>query len=411
VDDDLTWIAGGERFLWTSERDGFEHIYLYARDGTLVRQLTRGPWVAGSPEAVTDRWVWFTAAVEGPLERHLYRVSLDGGEPDRLTDEPGWHEADVAPDGAFFIDAWSSAGRPPRYALHGGDGEPIRSLVTNDELREKLAASGVAAPEFFTFDTPEGVTLHGWMIQPVDFDPGQTYPVVMYVYGGPGSQTVTDSWGGTRYLWHQLLAQRGYVVVSVDNRGTGARGRDFKNETYLHLGRLETEDQVAAARWIGSRPWADPDRIGIWGWSYGGFMTLMAMTTGEDVFTAGVSVAPVTSWRFYDTIYTERYMRTPRENPQGYGNGPVDRAADLHGSLLLVHGTGDDNVHFQNSVQMVDRLVSAGRSFDLMIYPNKTHGIGGREAQLHLYRMMLDFWLERLPPGDAGVADGAAEGE
>jgi dipeptidyl-peptidase-4 len=410
VDDDMTWVEDGSRFVWTSERDGFEHIYLYDRDGTLVRQLTEGEWVAGSPQAVTDEWVYFTAARETPLGRQLYRVALAGGEPERLTEGPGWHGADVSPTGAYFVDSWSQAGDPPRYTLRAGDGTAVRGMVTNDDLRERLGRLDLQAPEFFEIETPGGVTLNAWRILPPGFDATLEYPVVMYVYGGPGSQTVTDSWGGGRYLWHQLLAQRGYVVVSVDNRGTGARGTAFKNATYLQLGRIETDDQVAAARWIGAQPWADADRIGIWGWSYGGFMTLMALTAGEGVFAAGVSVAPVTSWRFYDTIYTERYMRTPRENPEGYGLGPLYRAADLSGELLLVHGTGDDNVHFQNSVQMVDRLVAAGRPFDVMIYPNKTHAIGGRETQRHLYRMMLDFWLEHLPVGEGSAGARAGTG-
>lgn len=409
VDDDLTWVEGGDRFVWTSDRDGWDHIYLYARDGSLVRRITSGEWVAGSPAAVTEEWVYFTAAMDSPLERHLYRAPLAGGEPERLTEEAGWHSANVAPDGDFFIDAWSSAGQPARYALHEGDGDRLRTVVTNEALRSKLAALDIASPEFFTFETAGGVELNGWMIRPADFDPAARYPVVMYVYGGPGSQTVTDAWGGNRYLWHQLLAQEGYVVVSVDNRGTGARGRDFKNVTYRDLGLYETEDQVAAARWIGDQPWADADRIGIWGWSYGGYMTLMAMTTGEDVFAAGVSVAPVTSWKFYDTIYTERFMRTPRENPEGYERAPIGRAEDLSGDLLLVHGTGDDNVHFQNSVTMVDRLVAAGKQFDLMIYPNKTHGIGGSDTQQHLYRMMLDFWRENLPVEDTVATVGAQD--
>jgi dipeptidyl-peptidase-4 len=398
VDLDMTWVEDGRAFLWTSERDGWEHLYLYGRDGALRRQVTRGPWDVDAPQAVTDDgWVYFTAAKEGPLERHLYRVRLSGGDIERITTEPGTHAVDMAPGGRSFLDTRSRNGDPPVISLRDGDGEPLRTLVDNQELRERLMGMGLAAPEFFTFSTSDGVELNGWMIRPPGFDASRRYPVVMYVYGGPGSQTAADEWGGARYLWHQLLAQEGFIVASVDNRGTGGRGRDFKNITYLHLGDWESRDQVEAARWLAGRPYVDPERIAIWGWSYGGYMTLMSMERGGDVFAAGISVAPVTSFRFYDTIYTERYMRTPRENPDGYRDGaPLENVAGLTGDLLLVHGTGDDNVHFQNTVQLVDRLQAAGKQFRLMIYPNKTHSISGEGTQVHLFAMMTDFLKERL---------------
>ncbi len=398
VDLDLTWVEGGRSFLWTSERDGWEHLYLYARDGTLRRQLTRGAWDVDAPQAVTDDgWVYFTAAKEGPLERHLYRVRLGGGGIERITNEPGTHTVDMAPGGQAFLDTRSRNGEPPVISLRDREGEILRTLVDNQELRDRLAGMGLVPPEFFSFTTTDGVELNGWMIRPPDFDPSRQYPLLMYVYGGPGSQTAADAWGGSRYLWHQLLAQDGFIVASVDNRGTGGRGRDFKNITYLRLGDWESRDQVEAARWLAGRPYVDGDRIGIWGWSYGGFMTLMSMERGGDVFAAGISVAPVTSWRFYDTIYTERYMRTPRENPEGYRAGaPLENVEGLTGNLLLVHGTGDDNVHFQNTVQLVDRLEAAGKQFRLMIYPNKTHSISGDGTQVHLFTMMTDFLIERL---------------
>ncbi len=398
VDLDLTWVQEGRRFLWTSERDGFEHLYLYNRDGSLERQLTRGSWDVQAPQAVTENGrVYFTGAREGPLERHLYRISLSGGDPERVTHEPGTHAVDMAPGGRYFLDTRSRNGDPPVITLRDGDGATLRVMADNAELRTKLGRLGPSDPEFFSFDASDGTALNGWMIRPPDFDAGRTYPVVMYVYGGPGSQTAADSWGGARYLWHQLLAQEGFIVASVDNRGTGGRGRDFKNVTYLDLGNHESRDQVEAARYLGSLPYVDEDRIAIWGWSYGGYMTLMSMMRGGDVFAAGVSVAPVTSWRFYDTIYTERYMRTPRDNPEGYRtSAPLEQVDGLTGDLLLVHGTGDDNVHFQNSVQLVDRLQAAGKQFRLMIYPNKTHGIGGQDTQVHLFTMMTEFLKERL---------------
>ncbi|HSM61766.1 MAG TPA: S9 family peptidase [Longimicrobiales bacterium] len=398
VDLDMTWVADGSEFLWTSERDGFEHLYLYARDGTLRRQLTRGPWDAEVPHALTeDGWVYFTAAKEGPLERHLYRVRLSGGDVERVTSEEGTHQVDMAPGGRFFIDTRSRNGDPPVISLRTGEGDTVRTLVDNQGLRDRLAVSGARPPEFFTFRTSDGVELNGWMIKPPAFDASRRYPLVMYVYGGPGSQTAADEWGGNRYLWHQLLAQEGFIVASVDNRGTGGRGRDFKNVTYLDLGSWESRDQIEVAGHLAGLPYVDAARIAIWGWSYGGYMTLMSMMKGGDVFAAGIAVAPVTSWRFYDTIYTERYMRTPRENPDGYRrSAPLENVQGLTGDLLLVHGTGDDNVHFQNSVQLVDRLQAAGKQFRLMVYPNKTHSIAGTDTQVHLYTMMTDFLKERL---------------
>jgi dipeptidyl-peptidase-4 len=262
-------------------------------------------------------------------------------------------------------------------------------------LREKIAALDLTAPEFMTIDVDDGITLNAYLIKPKDFDPEQRYPLLMYVYGGPGSQTVRDAWGGSRYLWHQMLAQNGYLVASVDNRGTGARGRDFKKMTYLRLGQYESADQIAAARYLASLPYVDGDRIGIWGWSYGGYMSLMSMFKGEGVFRAAIPIAPVTDWRFYATIYTERYMRTPQENPTGYKEGAslsyVDR---LRGNLLVVHGSGDDNVHMQNTTQLIQALENAGKQFDMRIYPNKTHSISGRKTRVNLYNYLTE-WLGR----------------
>jgi dipeptidyl-peptidase-4 len=403
VDLDMTWVDGGKRFLWTSERDGYEHLYLYDRDGSLERQLTHGDWPVDAPKGVSDDgWVYFTAAKEGPLERQLYRVRLDGSGVERITDEPGTHDVDMAPGAEYFLDAHSRNGDPTVVSVRDSTGSVLRTLVDNDEVRQKLAGMGLRQPEPFTFDTPDGVTLNGWMIKPPDFDPDRTYPVVMYVYGGPGSQTAADAWGGRRYLFHQLLAQEGFIVASVDNRGTGGRGRAFKNITYLHLGEYESRDQVSAARYLGALPYVDASRIGIWGWSYGGYMTLLTLERGGDVFAAGASVAPVTDWRFYDTIYAERYMQTPRENPEGYRRSAPASPENIDGltaDLLLVHGTGDDNVHFQNSVQMVHNLEEAGKQFRLMIYPNKTHSIAGTTTQVHLFTLINDFFRDRLGEG------------
>ncbi|MCA9737503.1 MAG: S9 family peptidase [Gemmatimonadetes bacterium] len=401
VDDALTWVDE-DRFLWTSDRDGWEHVYLYRRDGTVERQLTRGEFEVTALEGVDPEqgWVWVTTTRQSPLGRQLERVRLTGGELERVSEGEGTHDVDLSPTGAFYIDAWSSLGRPPAYAMHRGNGETVRVLSDNADLVQRLDTLGLGSEEFFHFTTEDGVDLNGWMIRPPGFDPARRYPVLMYVYGGPGSQTVLDSWGGTRWYWHQVLAQRGFVIVSVDGRGTGARGRDFQKTTYLELGRWETHDQIAAARWLATRPWVDPDRIGIWGWSYGGYMTLNALEHGADVFAAGIAVAPVTHFKFYDTIYTERFLRTPQTNAAGYAAyAPLENVDLLEDDLLLVHGTGDDNVHFQNSVQLVDALQQAGKDFDLMIYPNRTHAIEGTRSQMHLYRMMLGWLQEHLGPG------------
>ncbi len=401
VDDDLTWVDGGKRFIWSSERDGYNHLYLYDRAGRIVRQLTRGEWDVlafhGVDEA--DGWVYFTASEKSPLERHLYRVGLDGEGFSRITSEPGSHRVNLSPDFSLYIDTYSRMNVPPSARLHRADGTLVRELVDNSAVAAELERSGARAPEFFSFTTSDGVELNGWMIKPAGFDPSRRYPVLMYVYGGPGSQTVTDAWGGSRYLWHQALAQRGFIVVSVDNRGTGARGAEFKKVTYLNLGHWETNDQIEAARYLGTLPYVDASRIGIWGWSYGGYMTALALGRGGDVFRAGISVAPVTDWRLYDTIYTERFMRTPQENPEGYReSAPTRHVKGITADLLLVHGTLDDNVHFQNATQLVSALQQAGKQFDFMMYPNKNHSISGGNASLHLYTLMTE-WLEKKLKG------------
>ncbi|MBI4409719.1 MAG: S9 family peptidase [Gemmatimonadetes bacterium] len=395
----LTWVRDGQQFLWTSERDGYHHIYLYQRDGSLARQLTRGEFDVVHWMGVDHGgWVYYVAADPTPLERQLFRVRLDGGRPQRLSQEPGAHdEILLAPDARHYLEWYSRADAAPVRRLHSADGRVLRVLRDNADVRRRLAALGARPPEFFRFRTSDGVELNGWMIRPPDFDPERRYPVLMYVYGGPGSQTVLEAWGAgaghSRYLWHQLLAQRGYIIASVDNRGTGSRGRAFKKLTYLDLGTWEAHDQIEAARYLGSLPFVDPGRIGIWGASYGGTMSALTMMRGGTLFRAGIAVAPVTHWKLYDTIYTERYMRTPAENPEGYRrSAPLEHAAGLTGQLLLVHGTGDDNVHFQNTVQLVQALQDAGKQFALMVYPNRTHALGG----VHLYELYTRWIEQRL---------------
>lgn len=406
VDDDLIRFDGGRRFLWSSERDGWNHLYVYGRDGRVQRQLTQGEWDVGSVLGIDEKggWVYFTSSQPTPLERHLFRVRLSGGRIERLTKEPGSHAITMSPAFTFYVDTWSQAGVPPTTRLFSIDGRMTRTLAENSAVAQKLEGMRLQRPEFFQFETSDGVTLNGWMIKPPDFDPTRRYAALLYVYGGPGSQTVTDAWGGSRYLWHQLLAERGILVVSVDNRGTGARGRDFRKVTYLNLGEHETRDQAEAARWLAAQPYVDGGRIGIWGWSYGGYMTALAMMN-SDRFAAGVAVAPVTDWRLYDTIYTERFMRTPQENPEGYDrSAPVHRAEQLSGELLLVHGTGDDNVHFQNTVQLADALQAANRQFGLMIYPNRTHSISGGTTTVHLFDLVTAWLVEKLAQPDRAAS-------
>jgi dipeptidyl-peptidase 4 len=397
VDDDFTWIGGGRQFLFSSERDGYNHLYLVDRDGG-VRQLTRGPWDVLSVVAVDERggWIYFDANEEGPTQTHLYRVRLNGTAFEQITTERGTHRVAIASGSPYLLDLYSQAAAPPATRLLTTDGRLVRVLVDNAPMRQAIAALGLSAPEFITIPGADGTPLQAFVIRPPGFDPARKYPVLMYVYGGPGSQSVRDAWGGSRYLWHQHLAQRGYVVVSVDNRGTGGRGAAFRRATYLRLGIRETEDQVAAAHWLGRQPWVDPARIGIWGWSYGGFMTSSAMLTPGSPFRAGIAVAPVTDWHLYDTIYTERFMRTPQENGEGYRiTAPVHMAANLRGRFLLIHGTGDDNVHFQNAVQLVDALQEAGKQFQFMAYPDRNHAIAGGRS-LHLYTLMTDWLTQNL---------------
>ncbi len=397
ITNDLRFLKRSREFLWTSMRDGYRHLYLYTLDGKLVRELTREAWDVASVAGVDeeDGRVLFTAAAPDPMERQLFTVNLDGTGLRRISDGPGEHEVNVAPDGKAYLDTYSTVNMPPDEMLRWVDGRKPVEFIHNTlgSLREY----SLSKVEFFTFKTSDGVSLNGWMLRPPGFDPSRRYPVLMVVYGGPGAQTVLDRWGGSGYLWHQLLAEKGYIVASVDNRGTGARGKTFMQQTHRRLGLQETHDQIEAAKYLGSLPYVDPSRIGIWGWSFGGYMTCMAMTLGADVFKTGVAVAPVTSWRYYDTIYTERYMDTPEHNPDGYREtSPITYADRLKGHFLIIHGTTDDNVHWENTITFVNELIRNNRQFRTMFYPGRNHGIYTDNATRHLYTMMTDFILENL---------------
>lgn len=404
-----TWVDGGRAFIWASERSGWTQYYLYRRDGTLVRRITRDSVDATALAGVDAkrRILYVVEAGPTPMQRQL--VAYDWrktGAARRVTRQAGTHRVSIAPGGGWMVDIWTAANIPPVTSVAALPAAAhSRTIEGNDALRSAVARLGLRAPEFFQLPMPDGTTLDAYRIVPAGFDSTRRYPVLMTVYGGPGSQTVTDDWGGANYLWHQMLARRGLVVVSVDNRGTGARGTAFRDVTYQHLGLRESQDQIDAARWLAKQPWVDGSRIGIWGWSYGGYMAAMTAFRGGDVFRAAISVAPVTDWRLYDAIYTERYMRTPRENPTGYAESSPQRyVSGLTASYLLVHGTGDDNVHPQNTIQLIDRLVAAGKPFQLMLYPNRTHSIAGGNTRVHLFDLLTSFVEEHL----VGTADGAA---
>jgi dipeptidyl-peptidase-4 len=398
--DDLTYLKGGKHFIHSSERSGFKHLYLYDMNGKLVRPLTSGNWEVADFLGVDEKsqWVYFTSREVSPLEKHLYRITLDGKKKARLTEQAGTHTINLSPDRKYYLDYYSAADSPLRVSLHQApSGALVKVLENNEGLRARLAEYAISNKSFFQLTTPAGVALNGWMIKPTDFDPSKKYPVLMFVYGGPGSQTVTNSWDSRDFFWYQTLAQKGYLIVSVDNRGTGARGKEFKHATYANLGKLEVQDQIAGAQYLGGLPYVDAGRIGIWGWSYGGYMTSLCMTLGAETFKTGIAVAPVTSWRFYDTIYTERFLKTPKENPAGYDdNSPLTHVDKLKGNYFLIHGTGDDNVHFQNAVVMENALIKAGKQFRSFYYPNRSHSINGGKTRLHLYTMMTDYLEKNL---------------
>jgi dipeptidyl-peptidase 4 len=405
ITDNLTFLKNNRQFLITSERDGYNHIYIYDIPVETLHatsphftQVTKGKWDAdykGIDEK--NNIIYYTASESAPVERDIYSVKINGENKKMLSKKNGSNDASFNPDFNYYVQSFSDANTPPYYTVNTSDGKELRVLESNSALKDKMTEYGFAKKEFFTFKTSEGIELNGCMIKPADFNPSKKYPVFMEVYGGPGSQTVLDSWGGNDFIWQQLLAQKGYIIVSVDNRGTGNRGEEFKKCTYLQLGKLETDDQIEAAKYLGSLPYVDASRIGIWGWSYGGFMTALCLTKGADYFKTGVAVAPVTNWRYYDNIYTERYMRTPAENQQGYDdNSPSKFAISFKGNLLLIHGLNDDNVHFQNSAEFVMALLKENKQFDTFFYPNKNHFINGGKTRLNLYTKITDYILKNL---------------
>jgi dipeptidyl-peptidase-4 len=391
--DHITFLEDGKHFVYVAELDGYNHIHLYGMDGIKVNQVTKGDW------DVTDYYgfdarnklFYFQAAAVSPLQREVYSVRMDGSRLTRLTPEDGTNQAWFSKDFSFYITEHSSVTKPSVYTVFNRAGRQQYVLEDNKALQESVKAYALPVKEFFTFKTETGDELNGYIIKPLQMEASKSYPLLMTQYSGPNSQQVLDKW---EMDWEYFLAAQGYVVACVDGRGTGARGEDFRKQTYMQLGKLESDDQVAAARYLGALDYVDAERIGIWGWSYGGFMSALVMSR-SDLFKAGIAIAPITHWKFYDTAYTERFMRMPRENPSGYDqNAPLSLADNLQGRLFLIHGTSDDNVHVQNVMEYTDRLVQAGKQFDMFMYPNRAHSIRGGNARMHLYQMKFDF-LER----------------
>ena len=398
VTDNLTFLKDNS-FIWTSEKDGYNHIYHYSKEGKLKNQITKGSWEVTAYYGYNEsaKTIFYQSVENGSINRDVYSIRLNGNNKKRLSLQEGTNDAEFSADFTYFIKTYSSAATPPKFTLNDSkSGRLVKNIKDNSALLKTLETFDYSTKEFSTISV-NGNDLNMWMLKPANFDPSKTYPLLMFQYSGPGSQQVANSWSSSRDYWHQFLAQQGYIVACVDGRGTGFKGADFKKVTYMNLVKYETEDQIQAAKQLSELPFIDKSRIGIWGWSYGGHMSTNCLLKGNDVFKMAIAVAPVTSWRFYDTIYTERFMRTPQENPSGYDdNSPFNYPELLKGDYLLVHGSGDDNVHVQHTMRMVEALIQADKQFDWAIYPDKNHGIYGGNTTMHLYTKMTNFLHEKL---------------
>ncbi len=399
ITDNLTFLKDNS-FIWTSEQDGWNHIYHYSANGKLINQVTKGKWEVTAYygyDAKTNR-IFYQSTQDGSINRSVYSINLDGSNPKKLNSKTGTNSAAFSPSYTYYINTFSNAETPTIYTLNDGKtGKEIKEIINNSFVLDKLKEYNIGKKEFSTITTKDG-TFNMWMIKPTDFDPTKKYPLFMYQYSGPGSQQVANRWYYSNDWWYFMLAQQGYIIACIDGRGTGFKGAAFKKVTYRQLGKYEIIDQIEAAKELAKKPFIDENRIGIWGWSFGGYMSSLAITKGADTFKMAIAVAPVTSWRFYDTIYTERYLQTPQENPSGYDdNSPINFTDKIKGKYLLVHGTGDDNVHVQNSMRMIDAMIENNKQFDLFIYPDRTHSIySTRNDRLHLYTKMTDFIYKNL---------------
>jgi dipeptidyl-peptidase-4 len=404
--DDLYFFNDGQHFLWPSERDGYMHLYRYRLDGKLENQVTKGPWALASSGGLPfwvrralvgvdekNNWIYFTALEQSSIERHMYRIRPDGSGFARISKEPGTHRVLMSPDSRYFLDRYSDIRTLPSLRLHANDGAVLRTIAAGRP--QLLAPYDVQFPELTTIPADDGFKMPAQIMKPKDFRSDRRYPVVMFIYGGASAPQVTNAWQGD-LLWNQMLVNAGYVVVKVDNRSATGISKTLENTVVKRCGEAETPDLVAAARWLKKQSWVDPARVGVWGWSYGGYMTLQLMTRSQE-FKAGISVASIADWRFYDSKWTEGAMRTPQENPEGYeSTSLIPRAKQLNGRVLIVFGTYDDNVHPYNEFAFIDALIAAGKKFDMMAYPMRKHGISDQAATLHLYRLMLDFWKANL---------------
>lgn len=399
VTDNLTFLKDNS-FIWTSEKDGYNHIYLYDKNGKLINQVTKGNWEITAYYGCDEKnkTIYYQSVERSSIGRDVYKISLDGKKKALLSQQIGTNEATLSPDFSLYINKFSSATTAPTFTLNNTkNGSVVKAILDNKPLEEKLAKYNIPTKEFFELTAEKGNKLNAWILKPKDFDASKKYPVLMYQYSGPGSQEVANNWIDANDLWFISLTQRGYIVACVDGRGTGYKGAAFKKCTQKELGKYEVEDQIDAAKVLGNYPYIDKSRIGIFGWSYGGFMSSNCILKGNDVFKTAIAVAPVTNWRFYDSIYTERYMQTPQENAGGYDqNSPINFVDKLKGNYLLIHGTADDNVHVQNSMQMIEALVQANKQFDWAIYPDKNHGIYGGKTRIQLFNKMTNFILEKL---------------
>ena len=398
VNDNLTFLEDNS-FIWTSEKDGYNHIYHYNESGKLINQITKGNWEVTNYYGFNKEKnaIYYQSVENGSINRGVYAIGLDGKNKKLLSEKTGTNSASFSKDLDYFINTHSTVSTPPVYALYTSEGEQIKVIIDNADFKKYMEGYKMSPKEFSTISV-NGTDLNMWMLKPLDFDASKKYPLLMFQYSGPGSQQVANRWGSSNDYWHNMLAQKGMIVVCVDGRGTGFKGRDFKKLTQKELGKYEVEDQIAAAKKLAERSYIDKDNMAIWGWSFGGFMSTNCILKGNDVFSTAIAVAPVTSWRFYDTVYTERFMTTPQENASGYDdNSPINYADRLKGNYLLVHGTGDDNVHVQNTNRMVNALVAANKQFDLFVYPDRTHGIyKGQNTRLHLFTKMTNFLEQHL---------------
>ncbi len=397
VSDDLYFLKDGKRFLWSSERSGYRHLYLYELEGKQLAQLTKGDWEVSSLDGVDESkgLLYFTATEKSPMERHLYRVAFDGAGFARLTKDDGTHAAVLAPNAAAFYDTYSNTATPPRQDLYRADGSRI--ATSNENKIAELADYHLSPMEFVTVKSRDGVQLNASIIKPPDFNPQNKYPVLVYTYGGPHAQVVRNMWGGANFLWHQLMAQKGYIIFSVDNRGSEGRGHAFETPLHFRMGAQELSDQRDGVQYLKSLPYVEAKRIGIWGWSYGGHMTLHAMFEAGDDFKVGFAGGPVTDWRYYDTIYTERYLGLPQKNEKGYqDSSPVKYAGQLKGKLLIAHGTGDDNVHYANTLAVINDLIEAGKYVEVMAFPGRGHGVSDPPARRVLWQRVTQFFLDNL---------------